>query len=199
MHMDGFLALVLRLAHGILAIQAPGTPVELPEAVAWATAAAFYAEQESVDPWELVAIARNETDFRPDLVGSDGLDCGIVQTRVKYSRYRCGQLRRDIWLAFAEGARELRENQQRCTKNARHDLTRCRINSYNSGVRYAKRGWAGRYWLRVTCFAEAARSGSPPGGDCRGVKSRRDIARLLALSPGKKVADNGAGPASRVQ
>ena len=40
----------------------------------------------------LIGIARNETDFRPHLVGPDGLDCGLTQTRVTYSKYRCRAL-----------------------------------------------------------------------------------------------------------
>jgi hypothetical protein len=182
MALDGFLALVLRLATGILAIQDPRTAVTSDQAMRWAVAAAFHGAAKAVDPFELIAIARNETDFKEDAVGPDGKDCGITQTRVSYSRYRCRQLRQDAWLAFAEAARELSENQERCTKRAAWDLSRCRVNSYNSGVHYARAGWSGGYWLRVRCFAEAARRGVRPAGDCRRVQSRGDIARLLAAS-----------------
>ena len=180
MHLWTFLALVLRVAHGILAVQSPGAPVTTEDAVAWAFAATYHAGRAGLDPFELVGIARNETDFRPGLVGPDGKDCGLLQTRVTYSRYRCGTLRRSPWLAFQEGARELAENRARCARRfPGDDPTRCRVNSYNSGVRYARRGWKGRYWLRVTCFAEAARAGVTPRGDCRRVASRAGIARLV--------------------
>ena len=182
MALDSFLALVIRIAGGILAVQTPAQPVSPEDALTWATAAVYHAQRSNLDPFELVGIARNETDFRPDRVGPDGKDCGLLQTRVTYSKYRCKQLRNDVWIAFEEGARELRENQKRCEKRAKWDVTRCRINSYNSGVRYAKRGHAGAYWLRVTCFAEAARAGVRPVADCRQVKSRGDIARLIKAS-----------------
>lgn len=182
MALDVFLALVMRLAAGIIAVQAPYNPVSPETAVGWATAAAFHAERSGLDAFELIGIARNETDFRADLVGPDGKDCGLTQTRVTYSKYRCRDLRRDPWLAFEEAARELRENQARCLKRNKWDLTRCRINSYNSGVKYARSGRAGGYWLRVTCFAEAARHGVRPVADCRRVRSRGDIARLIRAS-----------------
>lgn len=182
MSLDAFLSLVLRLATGILAIQDEGKPVSSDDAVRWAMAAAFHGERTGIDPFELIAIARNETDFRVDAIGPDGKDCGMTQTRVTYSRYRCRELRTDVWLAFAEAARELSENQERCAKHAAGDLPRCRINSYNSGVHYARAGWRGGYWLRVFCFAEAARRGLRPVGDCRRVQSRGDIARLIRES-----------------
>lgn len=179
MHLDVFLALVLRLATGIMAIQAPGTPVKFADAVEWATAAAYHATRAGLDPFELIGLARNETDFRPQLVGPDGLDCGITQTRVIYSKYSCGRLRRDTWIAFEEAARELSHFQKVCQKRAPHDVHRCRLNSYNQGYRYRTTGRKGAYWLRVTCFAEAARAGVKPLGNCRRVRSRRDIARLV--------------------
>jgi len=182
MGLDGFFALVLRLAAGILAIQDPNRPVAADEALGWATAVAIHAERNHLDPYEMVGIARNESDFEPDRVGPDGKDCGITQTRVTYSKFRCRELRRDSWLAFAEAARELSENQERCSRTAKGDLVRCRLNSYNSGVHYARSGWSGGYWLRVSCFAEAARLGVTPVGDCRRVHNRGDIARLLGQS-----------------
>ena len=183
MALDAFLALVMRIAAGILSVQASYQPVSPESALSWATAAAYHAEQSGLDPFELIGIARNETDFRADLIGPDGKDCGLTQTRVTYSKYRCRELRNDPWLAFEEAARELRENQARCLKVAKWDLTRCRLNSYNSGVHYAKKGHAGGYWLRVMCFAEAAREGvRPPDDQCRRVHNKGDIARLIKAS-----------------
>ena len=46
-------------------------------------------------------------------------------------------------------------------------------------VRYAKRGVHGAYWLRVTCFAQAAREGVSVGSACRKVRGKREIARIL--------------------
>ena len=184
METELFWALVGRLAAGILAVQSDHRPVEADEAVSWAAAAALYGGAAGVDPFELIAIARHETDFRPNLVGPDGKDCGLLQTRVIYSRYRCRELRSDPWKAFEEGARRLATYQQHCAKTNPQDLTRCRLNSYNQGWRYKKSGHKGTYWLRVKCFAEAARQGVAPRGDCRRAKSRRDIARLVS-SPGE--------------
>jgi hypothetical protein len=180
MSFETFFVLVLKLAQGILAVQAPHAPVQPQEALVWATAAAIHATRGGLDPFELVGIARNETDFRTNLVGPDGLDCGITQTRVIYSKFKCRQLRADARLGFQEAARELVETQRRCERRAKHDLTRCRLNSYNQGVRYRKTGRAGAYWLRVLCYAEAARAGVTPQGDCRRVTSRRQIERLIA-------------------
>jgi hypothetical protein len=188
MAVDGFLVLVLRLATGILAIHDPRTHVAPDDAIRWATAVAYHAQKNHLDPYELIGIARNETDFHADAIGPDGKDCGMTQTRVVYSRYRCRQLRNDVWLAFEEAARELAENQARCAKRAPGDLTRCRINSYNSGVKYARAGWQGGYWLRVICFAEAARRGVAPVGDCRQVQNRGDIARIMRASAPKPVS-----------
>lgn len=197
MALDSFVSLVVRLAAGIMSVQSPSRPVSPGEAVSWATAIAYHAGRSSLDPYELVGIARNETDFRPDLIGPDGKDCGIAQTRVTYSRYKCRQLRADTWIAFEEAARELRENQARCAKHSPRDLTRCRLNSYNSGVHYARRGKAGAYWLRVSCFAEAARQGVIPVADCRNVRNRRDIARLISASAREVDAVASAEPAMR--
>jgi hypothetical protein len=193
MALDGFFALVLRLAAGIVAIQDPRTPVSSDDAVRWATAVAYHAQRNHLDPYELIGIARNESDFQADKIGPDGKDCGMTQTRVTYSRYRCRQLRDDPWLSFEEAARELSENQARCAKRSAGDLIRCRINSYNSGVHYARSGWQGGYWLRVSCFAEAARRGITPAGDCRRVQSRGDIARLLGTSGSEVVAQQRVG------
>jgi hypothetical protein len=197
MGVDSFLALVMRVAAGIMAIQAPGRAVAPEDALSWAAAATYHATRSDLDPFELIGIARNETDFRPDLVGPDGKDCGLTQTRVTYSRYRCRELRKDPWLSFEEAARELRENRARCLKRARWDLERCRVNSYNSGVRYAKRGRAGAYWLRVKCFTEAAREGVRPVADCRKVTSRGAIARLIAASKNAQTEVASAGPRTR--
>jgi hypothetical protein len=190
MGLDTFLSLVLQLATGILAVQDPARPVATDEALSWAAAAAYHARAAGVDPWELVGIARNESDFEPTKVGPDGKDCGIAQTRVTYSKYRCKQLREDASLSFEEAARELRENQARCLKHSKGDVVRCRINSYNSGVHYARQGWAGGYWLRVQCFADAAKAGVHPWADCRRVQSRGDIARLIKQSQATEMAYN---------
>jgi hypothetical protein len=179
--------LVLELARGIYVIQDADRPVSPVDALYYATAAAFHAERNGVDAFELIGIARNESDFRPHLVSPDGLDCGITQIRVRYSRYRCRDLRDDVWIAFEEAARELAENEVRCARRTRGDTAPCRLNSYNSGVRYARSGWSGRYWLRIRCFAEAARRGVTPNGDCRRVRGRDDIERLLTPSEGSPV------------
>jgi hypothetical protein len=182
MGLEGFIGLMLRLAAGILAIQDPGQPVSADQALAWAAAVAYHAENKHLDPYEIIGIARNESDFRVDLIGPDGKDCGITQTRVTFSKYRCARLRRDATIGFEEAARELSENQARCAKYNKGDIARCRLNSYNSGIRYAKSGWNGSYWLRVSCFAEAARRGLRPVTDCRKVQDRGDIARVLKAS-----------------
>jgi hypothetical protein len=171
----------LRLAAGILAIQNPHAPVSVERATAYALAAAYHGVRAELDPYELIGIARNESDFEEDQVGPDGKDCGITQTRVTISHYSCKQLRRSYWLGFQEAARELSEYRRSC-KNA-IDFDRCRLNRYNSGVRYAKKGPHGHYYLRVLCFAAAARAQVDPGRACRNVTSRRQIAKIIDRSP----------------
>jgi hypothetical protein len=168
---------VLRLTAGLMAIQAPHAPLPPARAVAYAVAALEHGRRAGVDPYDLVGIARNESDFREKLVGPDGKDCGLTQTRVTVSRFTCRQLRRSYRLAFREAARELSEYQRAC--RGKRDYHRCRFNRYNSGVRYARRGRAGGYWLRVTCFAEAARAGTRPGKACRRVRSLADVRRVV--------------------
>jgi hypothetical protein len=172
-----FLSMVLRVAAGILAIQAPQRPVSVARASAYAVAAAWHGARAGVDPFELVAIARNESDFDERVRGPDGKDCGLTQTRITITRYTCRQLLGSYWLAFQEAARELREYARACHDH--DDFDRCRINRYNSGVRYARRGFHGAYWLRVTCFAEAARAGVPVANLCRHVERSSDIDRVL--------------------
>lgn len=183
MHVDLFLAGIVKLATllqlsaGIYAIQAPDVPLTFEKAAQYAVAATYHGDRAGVDPYDLVAVARNESDFVEDMKGPDGKDCGLTQTRTTITKYTCKQLRRSYWLAFQEAARELREYGTSCAGHADYD--RCRFNRYNSGIRYAKRGFHGAYWLRVQCFAQAARSGVNVGQSCRRVQGRGDIARVL--------------------
>ena len=127
----------------------------------------------------------------------DGKDCGLTQTRITITKYSCKQLLRSPWLAFQEAAREMSEYAKAC--KGKPDFDRCRFNKYNSGARYAKRGFHGAYWLRVGCFAEAARQGAVVGSACRKVRGRGDIARLLKKSPPaseRLLAGIGSRPAS---
>src|SRR5262249_16751316 len=104
-------------------------------------------------------------------------DCGLTQTRITITRYTCRQLRRSYQLAFKEAARELSEYARACRNKPDYD--RCRLNRYNSGAHYARRGVHGAYWLRVACFAEPARRGVSVGSSCREVHSQRDVARVI--------------------
>ena len=183
MHVDLYIATVmkiaalLRLTAGIYAIQAPGVPMTLEKAEQYAVAATFHGTRAGVDPYELVGIARNESDFVETMTGPDGKDCGLTQTRITITKYSCKQLRHSYWLAFQEAAREMNEYAHACRGHA--DFDRCRLNHYNSGVHYAKHGFHGAYWLRVACFADAARHEISVGQSCRRVRSRGDIARVL--------------------
>jgi hypothetical protein len=183
MHVDLYLAAILKLATvmrltaGIYAIQAPGVPLSVDQAARYAVAATVHGTRAGIDPYLLVGIARNESDFVEDIRGPDGKDCGLTQTRITITRYSCRQLRRSYWLAFQEAARELREYSDAC--RGHDDFERCRLNRYNSGVRYARRGFHGAYWLRVQCFADAARAGVSVGQSCRHVLGRGDIRRTL--------------------
>jgi hypothetical protein len=173
---------IIRLCAGILAVQDPSAPVDVVQAERYAEAALHAADAHQVDPWELIGVARHESRFRADEIGPDGKDCGIVQTRTTGSHYSCQKLRRSVDVAFMEGARELAGYGASCRKHA--DFDRCRLNRYNSGVRYARRGFHGHYWLRVLCFTEAARAGAPAGG-CLDVQSRAAIERaIFQPSPG---------------
>jgi hypothetical protein len=170
MHVDLYLAAVMRLAMllklagGIYAIQAPDVRVSYDKAAQYAVAASYHAERAGLDPYMLVGIARNESDFVESMRGPDGMDCGLLQTRVTVTKYSCKALLHSYWLAFQEGAREMKEYTASCAGHA--DFDRCRLNRYNSGVHYAKRGFHGAYWLRVQCFAEAARRGVSVGQAC---------------------------------
>jgi hypothetical protein len=172
-----FLALVFHVAAGIFAVQSRQVPLSYAKATAYAVAAVYNGWRRGVDPFELVGVARNESDFRESKRSRDGKDCGLLQTRVTVTRYSCQRLRRSFWLAFHEGARELGEFATSCRTHA--DFTRCRLNRYNSGIRYAKRGTHGAYWLRVECFAQAARANRDTGDACRSVRRKRDIARVV--------------------
>jgi len=74
-------AYVLRLAAGIIAIQNPGAPVSVERATAYAVAAAYHGVKNGLDPFELIGLARNESDFVENEIGPDGKDCGLTQTR----------------------------------------------------------------------------------------------------------------------
>jgi hypothetical protein len=194
MHVDLYFLTALKLAGlmqltaGIYAIRAPEVPLTLERAAAYASAATFHGSRAGIDPYELVAIARNESDFVENIRGPDGKDCGLTQTRVTITHYSCRQLLHSYWLAFQEAAREMRENAVACRD--RPDFDRCRFNRYNSGVRYARHGVHGAYWLRVECFADAARRGVSVGQSCRQVRGRGDIARVLhrGLPLGRRTA-----------
>jgi hypothetical protein len=196
MPIDLYFVLVLRLTAGALAIQSPTVPLSLERASSYAAAAGFHGVRAGVDPFELIAVARNESDFVEDSRGPDGKDCGLTQTRVTISRFSCRQLRRSYWLAFQEAARELSEYARAC--RAHSDFDRCRLNRYNSGARYARRGVHGAYWLRVQCFADAARDGVPVGQACRQVRGRRDITRVIrrARPPAPSLVAAAAPPTS---
>jgi hypothetical protein len=191
---------LLRLCVGILAVQDPSVRVDAAQAERYAAAALHAAAAHDVDPWELIGVARNESRFRADEIGPDGKDCGIVQTRITGSRYSCRRLRNDVEIAFMEGARELAAYRASCRTHS--DFDRCRLNRYNSGYRYAHRGFHGHYWLRVLCFTEAARAGAP-GGGCVDVASLAGIAgAIVKPMPGTRThdrlyADDRAMAASR--
>jgi len=178
------LATWMQLTAGIYAIQAPGVPMTVDRAARYATAATVHGTRAGIDPYELVGIARNESDFIEDIKGPDGKDCGLTQTRITISKYSCKQLRRSYWLAFQEAAREMKEYGDACRGHA--DFDRCRLNRYNSGVHYARRGFHGAYWLRVQCFAAAARAGVDVGQGCRQVTGRGDIARAIRRGVSRK-------------
>lgn len=171
------LAAVMKLTAGIYAIQAPDVPLTVDRAAQYAVAATYHGQRAGIDPYELVAIARNESDFIENMRGPDGKDCGMMQTRVTITKYSCRQLLHSYWLDFQEGAREMKEYSAACKTHA--DFDRCRLNHYNSGVHYAKSGFHGAYWLRVQCFEKAARDGISVGHACRHVMGRGDIARVL--------------------
>jgi hypothetical protein len=181
MVVEVWLSLVLRVASGILAIQTPAAPVKFERAFKYAVAAVAEGSRRDVDPFELIAIARDETDFREGTRGPDGKDCGLTQTRVTISRFTCRQLLRSYWLDFQEAARELSEYAAAC--RGKSDFDRCRLNHYNSGVHYARRGFHGNYWRRIGCFAGAARAGVPAGDACRGERGRRALAHAVAMRP----------------
>jgi hypothetical protein len=61
--MEMYLALLLRLAGGAYAIQSPDVPLSSERATAYAIAATYHGQRAGVDPFELIAIARNESDF----------------------------------------------------------------------------------------------------------------------------------------
>jgi hypothetical protein len=172
-----FLALVFHVAAGIFAVQSRHVPISYARATAYATAAVYNGWRTGIDPFELVGVARNESDFVLDKRSRDGKDCGLTQTRVTVTRYSCRQLRRSFWLAFREASRELSEYASSCRNHS--DFARCKLNRYNSGIRYAKRGPHGSYWLRVQCFAQAAKATRDTGDRCRSVRRRADIARVL--------------------
>ena len=172
-----FLALVFQVAVGIFAVQSRHAPVSYAKATAYAAAAVYNGWRTGIDPFELVGVARNESDFVEAKRSRDGKDCGLTQTRITVTRFSCRQLRRSFWLAFHEAARELSQYASSCRNHG--DATRCRLNRYNSGIRYATRGPHGAYWLRVQCFAQAARATRDTGDECRAVRRKRDIARVL--------------------
>jgi hypothetical protein len=175
-----WLTSVVRLSAGILAVQDPSVPIDVTRAERYAEAALHAGGAHQVDPFELIGVARNESRFRADEVGPDGKDCGIMQTRITGSRYSCQKLRNNVDVAFMEGARELASYSASCRNHP--DFDRCRFNRYNSGVRYAHRGFHGRYWLRVLCFTHAARVGVA-GGGCIDVQSRRAIDSAVRRPP----------------
>ena len=57
------LAAMMKLTAGIYAIQAPEVPLTVNRAAEYAVAATYHGERAGIDPYELVAIARNESDF----------------------------------------------------------------------------------------------------------------------------------------
>jgi hypothetical protein len=204
---DTYIVLVMNLILGIQAIQQPRQTVPLHRAALYARAAAHHGLRSQLDPFELIALARHESGFNDAAIGPDGLDCGLTQTRIIYSRYTCAQLQRSAWLAFAEAARELSAYRKSC--RGQPDYDRCRLNKYNSGARYARRGFHGRYYLRVRCYAQAARHNVPIAHMCRDARSEDEIALWVrqavdkrqpqTVSPQLEVAQLSAPQSAMVQ
>src|SRR5437762_9660777 len=107
--LEMYLASVLKLASGIQTIQAPQVTIDTEHAARYAVAASYHAQLRGLDPYELVGVARNESDFVENIRSPDGKDCGITQTRITVSHYKCKELRASYWLGFQEAARELSE------------------------------------------------------------------------------------------
>ncbi|HZS37580.1 MAG TPA: hypothetical protein VFF06_12175, partial [Polyangia bacterium] len=59
----------------------------------------------------------------------------------------------------------------------------------------ARHGVHGAYWLRVQCFADAARARAQVGADCRRVFGRGDIRRVVkrAIARGRGTMLAAAG------
>src|SRR4051812_2677822 len=129
MSAETYIVLILKLIVGIQAIHPGRAPMPARRAAMYAQAAAYQGLRKNVDPFDLIGLARNESDFNDRRLAPDGLACGMTQTRITYSRYTCQQLQSSPSLAFAEAARELSHNAKRCTGQADYD--RCRMNRYN--------------------------------------------------------------------
>lgn len=188
--LENYVVLMLQLFLGIQAIAPAGKPLPPRRAALYARAALYHGLRKNIDPFELVALARNESDFDDRTIGPDGLDCGLTQTRITYSRYSCEELMRSPFIAFAEAARELSAYEKGC--RGRTDYDRCRLNRYNSGLRYARKGFHGRYYLRLACFAAAARGRLPFQERCRTVQSEEQLALWIREASGAPYGDRDA-------
>ena len=184
MHVDLYVATVMKLAAlmrltaGIYAIQAPGVPMTVEKAAQYAVAATVHGTRAGIDPYELVGIARNESDFIETMVGPDGKDCGLTQTRITITKYTLSPAA-PVLLAGVPGSGARDEGVQRRraratrTSIAAGSTTTTRACATPSTVSTAPIGCGS------SASPHAARRGITVGQSCRRVRSHGDIARAL--------------------
>lgn len=164
--------MLFELMIGIIAIQSVWYPLDENKAKRYAKHAIYHARRYKIDPYELIGLARNESMFKERLVANKNKDCGIAQIRYIYSRYSCKKLQ-NSWYNFSEAARMLAMFSKSC--KGRKDYERCRFNRYNAGWKFSPNN---KYWLRVKCYANAAKKKIKVGDRCRKITSLSQIKKM---------------------
>lgn len=183
------------LANGVLAIRGHMKHVTSKLAKSLAKSALEVSQEPAymwLTPEEILALAANESDFRPWIRCGRGckLDCGITQVRLnlwrrnrKSCKRLCDRLVKSPKLSFIYSARELTGYKNRYCKRYRQGtwrFRRCIYNIYNQGPFYARREkcrggwkciWRSRYYIRHKCFEIGIRKKRRAKWSCRKARS----------------------------
>jgi hypothetical protein len=178
--LQGSASTVVRLVKAIKALEFQSLRLSAARRLSIAKAAYLAGRKTNVDPFLLIALARQESDFtgRPSIspycyrpgISKCMADCGITQHQI-WGRPRwiiryCKRMQRDHATAFLKSAKEIKFHTNWCLKKSRYawyrPLWQCVLNRYNQGPFYKRARQCNKrrlkeVWMSYTIYNKVRR------------------------------------------